>query len=144
MNKLKYRKAWRFPEPVQQFLASRLFGNSLHVCNGSSSLGSVRLDKFSSDTDIRGDMCRLPFKDNSFDSVLSDPPWFMDNRIKGQLVKEIRRVLRPGGRCVFNAPWSPKQPGMRVDSISIPERQLMTFHHVAPVYELTKTRGQLL
>ena len=51
-------------------------GRSLHVCAGTSELGDVRVDlEPRAPGVIRADMYRLPFADESFDTVIANPPW---------------------------------------------------------------------
>jgi len=49
---------------------------------------------------VQGDAGRLPFRDGSFDAVVSTEAfhWFPD---KPRALAEIRRVLRPGGRLLL-------------------------------------------
>lgn len=57
--------------------------------------------------DIAGDALHPPFRDNSFDTVIStqmlehvEKPWMV--------ISEIRRILKPGGVCILTAPfWVP-------------------------------------
>ena len=60
---------------------------------------------------FQGDCAEMPFADNSFDLVLSDPPYSEeDSRIYGctkfpekKFLSECRRVLKPGGHLGFLA-----------------------------------------
>lgn len=140
MNKLKYRKAWRWPDSVEGFVRSRSQGFTVHICNGESSLGDIRVDRFSENTDIRADARYLPLKDDIADTVVCDPPWEMQYHHRGLLAKEIRRILRPGGHLIFIAPWCPKQPGLIVEEIWVPQYQLMWFRNIALVWVLRNIR----
>ena len=142
-NKLKYRKAWSWPQRVEDFIASQARGFTIHVMNGNSKLGDLRIDKYSEDTDIRGDALALPLKDEVADTVICDPPWAMDDRLKIKLLSEIRRILKFGGLLILNATWSPKMPGMVIEEILVPEWQLMTFHHIALIFKVRKVKGSL-
>jgi len=143
-NKLKYRKAWRFPEAVEDFIASQCEGFTVHVMNGESQIGDLRVDLYSKNTDIHADALNLPLADELADTVVCDPPWEMDNRAKPKLVSELRRILKFGGKLIFNSTWSPKCPGMPIETIYVPERQLMTFQHISLVFIARKVRRNLI
>ncbi len=143
-NKLRYRKAWRWPQQVEDYIASRARGFTIHVCNGNSQLGDLKVDLTSDITDLRGDARCLPLKDDVADTVICDPPWEIPYHHRGQLLKELRRIIKPGGQLIFNAPWSPKCPGLPVEEILVPEWQLMSFHNVALIWICTKVKGKLL
>lgn len=144
MNKLKYRKAWRFPEAVEDFIAAQCEGFTVHLMNGDSHLGDLRIDKFSENTDIRADAMSLPLKDEIADTVVCDPPWSLDNRVKPKLMLEIKRILKFGGKLIFNSTWNPKCPGLPVETIYVPERQLMTFQHISLIFISRKVKTQML
>lgn len=144
MNKLKYRKAWRFPQAVEDFIVAQCDGFTVHIMNGDSQLGDLRIDKYSENTDIRADVLLLPLKDEVADTVVCDPPWSMDNRDKPKLMREIRRILKFGGKLIFNSTWNPKCPGLPVETIYVPERQLMTFQHISLIFISRKIKGHLL
>ncbi|MEM2234107.1 MAG: methyltransferase domain-containing protein, partial [Nitrososphaerota archaeon] len=56
--------------------------------------------------DVRADAFRLPFRDEAFASVLTDPPWHMPYHLRPRFAKELARVLRHGGVLILNAPWA--------------------------------------
>jgi hypothetical protein len=57
----------------------------------------------------QGDMFELPFKDNSFDTTVSDPPWRnLSADERRQLFEEIVRVTKPTGSILYNATWIPE------------------------------------
>lgn len=142
-NKLKYRKAWRFPGQIEDFIRARAEGFTLHIMNGESQLGDLRIDKFSETTDIRADALWLPLKDEIADTVVCDPPWGMDYTLKPQLMSELRRVLKFGGQLIFNAPWCPKCPGLAIEEVLVPEYQLMTFIHISLIFVARKVKSRL-
>lgn len=144
MDKVKYRQVWRWPYYTEAFCTARARGFTVHVCNGESKLGDLRIDAYSSHTDIIADGRFLPLKDDIADTVVCDPPWEMQYHERGKLVKELRRILKPGGYLLFNAPWSPKQPGLKVEEIHFPEHQLMWFRNVALIFVCRKIKGKLL
>ncbi len=60
----------------------------------------------------QGDVCAMPFEDNSFDLVLAtDIIEHVDD--DAQAVREIARVLRPGGRAIVTVPAFPSLWGLQ-------------------------------
>jgi hypothetical protein len=94
-----------WPQEVEQWLAARLIGKTLHVCCGKSRLGNVRLDMFQSDVDVRGDAARLPFWDKTFDTVLADPPYSGQFQWNHDMLNELHRVASQ--RIIFQHWFSP-------------------------------------
>jgi hypothetical protein len=69
-------KAILWPEPVQSVIRDLLIPTSPHVCSGHCLLGDIRVDADKTVLpDILCDAARLPFGDQSFNSVLCDPPF---------------------------------------------------------------------
>jgi SAM-dependent methyltransferase len=58
---------------------------------------------------VQGDACRLPFADQSFDTVVSTEAfhWFPDQRAA---LAELFRVLTPGGRLLVGVMTTPAAP----------------------------------
>lgn len=89
-----------WPESIEDFLDTLLVGNSLHVCCGLSKLGNVRLDLDENvKPDIIADAAKLPFADNSFDTVLCDPPYNGKFQWNHDVLSELARVAKT--RIVF-------------------------------------------
>lgn len=143
MNKMRYRKVWRWPDTVEGFIRSRARGFVVHVCSGESDIGDLKIDLYSDKADIKADAFNLPLDDDVADTVVCDPPWELQYHLRGKLVKELRRILKPGGTLLFNAPWSPKQPGLMVEEIMVPEYQLIWFRNLAMCFICRKVKGRL-
>jgi len=116
----KFTKAWAWPAEVEEFLQARAKGFVIHVCNGSSHLGDLTLDKFMP-ADVIGDMYSLPIKTAMADTVICDPPWGIPRHKRHKLLFELRRILKLGGCLLFNAPWLPRVPGLKLDEIWVSE-----------------------
>jgi len=93
-----------WPDAVEEYLRERLVGTTLHVCPGKSMLGDVRIDLFE-DADIKADAARLPVADNSFDTVLIDPPYNGKFQWNHDMLNELHRVARK--RIIFQHWFSP-------------------------------------
>jgi len=140
-NNLHYRKAWRWPKDTEEYIRSRAEGFTLHVCNGDSAFGDLRIDLYSQNTDIKADMNHLPIREESVDTVVCDPPWALDNRLRLKLVTEFRRVLKFGGLLILNAPWCPKVPRLSIQEVLIPSRQLMMSKNITLLWLLRKNKS---
>jgi len=144
MNKLKYRKAWSWPQQVEDFIASRARGYTVHVMCGESKLGDLRIDKYVENADIHADALKgLPLNSEIADTVICDPPWDMDYIYKPKLMSELRRIIKFGGQLIFNAPWCPKCPGLQLEEIWCPTWQLMTFTHIALIFVCRKVKNKM-
>lgn len=64
----------------------------------------VILDRAKRSVDVFGDGNRLPFRDESFETVLSTEV-LEHVRSPGALVREMARVLKPGGRVLLTVPF---------------------------------------
>jgi len=82
-----------WPEEVEEVLRGLLIPPSLHVCCGKSELGDVRLDLDPANHPaVVADAARLPFEDESFCSVLCDPPYNGRMQWNHNMLKELSRV----------------------------------------------------
>jgi hypothetical protein len=78
---------------IEKLLLGKLVGRALHVCCGHSFLGDVRFDLDPSvGPDLVGDAARLPFADNSFHTVLCDPPYNGKFQWNHDMLSELPRV----------------------------------------------------
>lgn len=116
----RFIKVWHWPAEVEDFLVARAEGFTIHVCNGSSGIGSLTIDKFMP-ASLIGDMYALPIKTGVADTVICDPPWGIPRHKRHQLLFELRRILKLGGCLLFNAPWLPHVPGLKSDEVWVSE-----------------------
>lgn len=100
-----------WPDAVSHVLWRMLIPRSLHVCAGVSPLGDVRLDKNADRVDVRADAAALPFADNSFESVLCDPPYNGEFQWNHDLLAELARVA--SHRIIFQHWFIPANPDGR-------------------------------
>ena len=98
-----------WPEEVSEVLQSLLISRSLHVCCGHSPLGDVRCD-FDRETNptVVCDAANLPFADESFESVLCDPPYNGNFQWNHDLLCELSRVTSK--RIIFQHWFIPSDP----------------------------------
>ena len=105
---LQLKKTHIWEEPVNDWFKERMFGHTLNVCCGTSTIGDVRVDlKPRFKGILKGDMFNLSYEDNSFDVVICDPPWKLNPLLRPRNFFELVRVCKVGGRILFNARWIP-------------------------------------
>jgi SAM-dependent methyltransferase len=85
--------------------------------------GFVRTDVFSG----------LPFATGSFDYAICDPPWIDvsdgDDGQRARLFRELCRVVKSGGRILFNATWLPSESLPVVLEDVIPRQDTQQAHN---------------
>lgn len=94
-----------WPEEVEKWISKRLISPTLHVCCGKSQLGDIRSDLYEEVVDVQANMNRLPFSDNSFATILIDPPYNSRFQIMHDMLNELHRVARE--RIIFQHHFSP-------------------------------------
>lgn len=110
VRQLNFREAFTWESEVEDFIKQKTVGYSLNVPCGKSKIGDVRLD-IDPNLSMREayDMFnnRLPYSSNTFDTVISDPPWKIGHYFRPRLFFELIRVCKLGGQIIYNATWIP-------------------------------------
>lgn len=89
-----------WPDAVEELLQTLLIPRSLHVCCGHSQLGDVRVDSDSTvNPSVVMDAASLQFPDESFESVLCDPPYNGKFQWNHDMLSELSRVAK--NRIIF-------------------------------------------
>ena len=102
------RKCWVWSETVTDVVKGFVKGYTLNCPCGVSKLGDVRADIEPRDVDVvKADMNCLDFPDNTFDTVISDPPWKINFFRRQKPFFEAVRVCKVGGRIIYNCVWRP-------------------------------------
>lgn len=118
------QKCWVWNDTVTQFVKDKIQGKSLNVCAGKNPICDVNMDLDPQDKSIlKGDMRLLPFDSNSFDTVVSDPPWKIGYYERFKPFFECVRVCKVGGRIIYNATWIPSCPSGDVKLLDVYVRQ---------------------
>ena len=94
------KRLWN--DSIEDVLKSMFIGSTLHVCCGKSNLGDVRLDvDIENNPDIVCDAANMSdfVSDDSFDTVLCDPPYNGKFQWNHDLLKELARVAKK--RIIF-------------------------------------------
>jgi hypothetical protein len=116
--KTTLRKCWIWNKTVEDFVRRKAKGYCLNVCAGKSTIGDVRLDlEPQSEGVIKADMRNLPFGDNTFDTVVSDPPWKIGFYQRMKPFFECVRVCKVRGRIIYNAYWIPTSKFVKLEGM---------------------------
>jgi hypothetical protein len=107
-NNCKLSVCWVWDKSVNDFVRERVKGYSLNICAGLSPVGDVKLDLDPQKSDVGlGDMNKLAYADNTFDTVISDPPWKIGFFQRMKPFSEAVRVCKIGGIIIYNCTWKP-------------------------------------
>jgi len=104
------QESWVWPEKASDEIRKYMFGRgkSLNICSGLSDLGDIKLDIDPRSPAVqKADMENLPFADETFDVVLSDPPWKLGFFKRQRPFFEAVRVCKTGGKIIYNCVWKP-------------------------------------
>ena len=133
------QKCWIWNKSVEEFVKEKIKGYSLNVCAGKSSLGDVKIDLDPKDKSIlKGDMRNLKFKDNTFDTVIQDPPWKIGYYERMMPFFECVRVCKIGGMVIYNAYWIPESICVKLKEVYIRQDTKWSNASVISVFEKIK------
>lgn len=99
-----FREVWRWTGREEKLYSSLCTGRVLHLFSGKSTLGDERIDieQFAEVTRTL-DLTKLPlpFEDQSFDTIIMDPPWVGPPtwHLWEDLIYELVRITRK--RIIF-------------------------------------------
>lgn len=146
-EKLTFKPSMVWENEVSKFVKSRLNGYSLNVCSGRSLIGDVKVDVepeqswfFDVGNRVQADMRQLPFKNETFDSVVSDPPWKLDWFKRMRPFFECVRVCKLRGLIIYNATWIPTSKAVDLEEIWV--RQTARFSNVSVICVFRKTTSK--
>ena len=158
-TRLSFKKIWTFPEQVEKRIARHMEkGLWLHSPVGISKIGKGLfgndIDVITLDIDpgvkpdVVGDVFHLPFKNNVFDGVISDPIWYTKDKVKTiglsypqrrYLSYEVRDKLKPGGLWIFNGLWNPIVKGLKITLIETALQAFSSFRNISLLVYLRKS-----
>lgn len=132
VRQLEFRPAFMWEEEIEDFVKKRMKGYTLNVPCGKSKLGDIRLDADPSLSmreayDFFND--ELPFGNNVFDTVISDPPWKIGHYFRPKLFFPLVEVCKVGGEIIYNATWIPTSKYVELKEVYI--RQSSQFSNVS-------------
>lgn len=104
----KIQPCWIWNDTLIGFVKFKIKGKSLNVCAGKNPICDINIDLDPQLPNIlKEDMRKLSFPDNSFDTVISDPPWKIGFYQRQKPFFECVRVCKVGGQIIYNAYWVP-------------------------------------
>ena len=134
-RKTKLIDSWVWNKSVQDFIADKMKGYSLNVCAGKSKLGDVKIDLDPTDRSvIKGEMKNLPFDDETFDTICSDPPWKIGYFDRWKPFLECVRVCKVGGRVIYNAYWIPDSKQVKLDKVIVRQDSAFTNTSIISIF----------
>lgn len=139
-KKLILRPSWIWEEEVEDFIRKHMQGYTLNVPCGASQLGDVRVDLEQHDPKIRiADMKNLPFETNTFDTVISDPPWKIGFYDRFRQFFELVRVAKVDAKIILNATWVPFASNSEVLEAWIKAKRTFTNASIITISKKTRT-----
>ncbi len=137
-NKAKLVESWIWNGTVSDFVKEQIYGYSLNACAGASSLGDVKIDLDPQDKSILGgDMINLPFENETFDTVIQDPPWKIGFYKRWKPFFECVRVCKIGGKIIYNAYWIPTSKAAELKRTYIRQDKAFTNTSIISIFEKT-------
>jgi len=146
-------------------------GNWLHAPVGISMLGrglfqtKTKMTTLDINSDLKPDIVCDIFKmtehpdiisvmkeHGGFDGVISDPLWYSKDKKKTiglaypdrrYLSFQVRDILKPGGKWLFNGLWNPRVKGMHIDKVEIPMQAFSSFRNVSLLVYLTRINEKI-
>lgn len=142
VRQLEFREAFLWEKEIEDFVRDNIHGYSLNVPCGKSKLGDVRLD-LDAKLSMRGafDFFKnnLPYEHNTFDTVISDPPWKIGHYFRPRLFFRLVEVCKVGGTIIYNATWIPTSKYVKLKKIYI--RQSSQFSNVSVISLFEKIKN---
>lgn len=141
VRQLTFRPAFMWETEVEDFVEERIKGYTLNVPCGNCKLGDVRLD-IDPNLSMRGAYDffkdKIPFEPETFDTVVSDPPWKVGHYFRPRLFFSLVDVCKVGGTIIYNATWVPTSKFVELKELWI--RQSSQFSNVSVISVFEKTK----
>jgi len=137
--KYKIKQSWLWDKDISDFVESKINGYTLNICAGLSKIGDIKIDLDPRDPSvIKADMKKLPFDDNTFDTVIEDPPWKIGYFDRWQPFFECIRVCKVGGIVIYNAYWIPQSKYAELKELYIRQDNAFTNTSIISIFEKIK------
>ena len=109
----KYIEAFSWTDTIDKFVKDIVVEKPvLNVCSGDNFFGDIQVERYHFRKDwfgingskIKADMRYLPFKNDSFGCVFSDPPW--DLNTKEDMAFAVNEFIRVAPVVYLMCPWT--------------------------------------
>ena len=118
MDNTKLMECWIWNESITDFIKSKASGYVLNCPSGKSRIGNILCDIDPQFPDVHiVDYNFLPFEDNTFDTVIQDPPWKISFYKRMRPFFECVRVCKIGGKIIYNAYWIPTSKQVKLKEL---------------------------
>ena len=136
------KQSWVWNKLVEDFIRERIKGYSLNVCSGLSDLGDKKIDLDPKNKSIiKADMKKLPFEDEIFDTVFSDPPWKIGYFDRWKPFLECVRVCKIGGQIIYNSYWIPWSKQVELKELWIRQDSPFTNTSIISIFTRVKNKN---
>lgn len=130
------RESWVWGNDVTELIKKYIKGYSLNVPCGMSKLGDVRVDIDPNlNPDIVADMNDLPFENETFDTIISDPLWKLNFFKRMIPFFECVRVCKVGGVIIYNATWIPTSKAVKLKEVIVRQENSFTNSSIISIFE---------
>jgi len=134
VRQLSFRPAFVWEQEIEDFVKERMKGYTLNVPCGKSKLGDVKLDldsKLSMRSAYDFFKDELNYADNTFDTIISDPPWKIGHYFRPKLFFKLVEKCKIGGIIIYNATWIPTSKYVKLKECWI--RQSSQFSNISVI-----------
>jgi len=130
------RESWVWNGTVEEFIRQKIIGYSLNIPCGKSLLGDIRIDLEQHDPKVRiADMNKIPYPNNTFDTVIQDPPWKIGFYHRMRPFFECVRICKVGGQIIYNAYWIPDSKAVQLKEVYIRQDKSFTNTSIISIFE---------
>ena len=136
MRQHQLKSCWVWNDTITSFVKSKIYGYTLNIPCGKSRIGDILCDIYPQYDDvIKVDMRDLPFDDNTFDTVIQDPPWKINFFQRMKPFFECVRVCKVGGRIIYNAYWIPYSKYVDLEEIYVRQDKQFTNTSIISIFK---------
>ena len=140
-NNCKLTKSWVWDKKVNDFARERIKGKSINICAGLSEVGDIKFDLDPKNPKVsKADMNNIPHPSESFDTVISDPPWKIGFFQRMKPFFEAIRLCKVGGRIIYNCTWKPISKCVELEEAII--RTDNNWSNVSIIWVLKKIKNE--